>query len=227
MRNEDIKMIWVCYLIMLAVPYLMAGINVSIIVCRIKTGKDIRTMGSGNAGLTNSLRVMGKPAAAIVLIGDVSKAALAVFLVRLCFSLIGGVNTADFAQEMKWVEYMAVFMAIVGHCFPIYYGFKGGKGVLAAVSGIYVLDWRIASILLGIFIVIVAISRYVSLGSVISSSCFCIVAALFGYFLNKDPAWIANTIMAAFCGGLIVVRHHANLKRLIAHNEKKLGEKAK
>ena len=220
-------MIWVCYIIMLAVPYLMAGINFSIIVCRIQTGKDIRTMGSGNAGLTNSLRVMGKPAAAIVLIGDVSKAALAVFLVRLCFSLIGGVNTADFAQEMKWVEYMAVFMAIVGHCFPMYYGFKGGKGVLAAVSGIYVLDWRIASILLGIFIVIVAISRYVSLGSVISSSCFCIVAALFGYFLNKDPAWIANTIMAAFCGGLIVVRHHANLKRLAAHNEKKLGEKSK
>lgn len=220
-------MIWICYIIMLAVPYLMAGINFSIIVCRIKTGKDIRTMGSGNAGLTNSLRVLGKPAAGIVLIGDVSKAALAVLLVRLCFSWIGGVSTADFTSQMKWAEYMAVFMAIVGHCFPLYYGFKGGKGVLAAISGIFVLDWRIACILLGIFIVIVSITKYVSLGSVIASSCFCIASPLFGFFSDKDPAWIVNAVIAAFCGALIVVRHKANIGRLIAHNEKKLGEKAK
>lgn len=220
-------MIWICYIIMLAVPYLMAGINFSIIVCRIKTGKDIRTMGSGNAGLTNSLRVLGKPAAGIVLIGDVSKAALAVLLVRLCFSWIGGVSTVDFTSQMKWAEYMAVFMAIVGHCFPLYYGFKGGKGVLAAISGIFVLDWRIACILLGIFIVIVSITKYVSLGSVIASSCFCIASPLFGFFSDKDPAWIVNAVIAAFCGALIVVRHKANIGRLIAHNEKKLGEKAK
>lgn len=220
-------MIWICYIIMLAVPYLLAGVNFSIIVCKLKTGKDIRTMGSGNAGLTNAVRVMGKPLGGIVLIGDVSKAALGVLLVRMCFLWIGGVNTADYASEMKWVEYMAVFMAIVGHCFPLYYGFKGGKGVLAAVSGIFVLDWRIACILLGVFIVIVAISKYVSLGSIIASSCFFIAAALFGYFVNHDPAWIVNTIIAAFCGLLIDVRHKSNIGRLIAHNEKKFGEKAK
>lgn len=223
MRWQD----WICYLIMLVVPYLMSGINFSIIVCKLKTGKDIRTMGSGNAGLTNTMRVLGKPAAGIVLVGDVSKAALAVLLVRLCFKWIAGVNTADYASEMKWVEYMAVFMATVGHCFPLYYGFRGGKGVLAAVSGIFVLDWRIACILLGIFIVIVAISKYVSLGSTIASSCFFIAAILFGILWNKDPAWIVNTIIAAFCGLLIDVRHKDNIKRLINHNEKKLGEKAK
>lgn len=220
-------MIWLCYVIMLCVPYLLAGVNFSIIVCKLKTGKDIRTMGSGNAGLTNAVRVMGKPLGGIVLIGDVSKAALGVWLVRMCFLWLGGVNTADYGSEMKWVEYMAVFMAIVGHCFPLYYGFKGGKGVLAAVSGIFVLDWRIACILLGIFIVIVAISKYVSLGSIIASSCFFIAAALFGYFANGDPAWIVNTIIAAFCGLLIDVRHRANIGRLIAHNEKKFGEKSK
>ncbi len=219
-------MIWLCYIIMLAVPYLLAGINTSIIVAKIKTGKDIRTMGSGNAGLTNTLRVLGKRAAGIVLIGDVSKAALAVLCVRLCFLWLGSVNTMDFSAQMKWVEYMAVFMAIVGHCFPAYYGFKGGKGVLAAVSGIFVMDWRIACILLGIFIVLVAVTRYVSLGSVAASSCFCAAAALFGYFADNDPAWIVNSIIAAFSGGLIVFRHKANIKRLIAHNEKKLGEKA-
>ena len=220
-------MIWVCYLIMLAVPYLMAGINTSIIVCKIKTGKDIRTMGSGNAGLTNTLRVLGKGAAGIVLLGDVAKSAVAVLLVRLAFLFIGGVNTQDPATEMTWVEYMAVFMAIVGHCFPIYYGFKGGKGVLAAISAIYVLDWRIACILLGIFIVLVAITRYVSLGSCLASACFCIAEPLFGYFADHDPAVIANTVIAAFCGGLIIWRHHENIKRLVNHTEKKLGEKAK
>lgn len=220
-------MIWICYIIMLAVPYLMAGINTSIIVCKLKTGKDIRTMGSGNAGLTNTLRTLGKGAAGIVLLGDVSKAALAVLFVRLAFKFIGGVNTMDPASEMTWVEFMAVFMAIVGHCFPLYYGFKGGKGVLAAISAIFVLDWRIACVLLGIFIVLVAITRYVSLGSCIASSCFCIAAPVFGYFLDHDPAFIANAIIAAFCGGLIVFRHHANIKRLVTHTEKKLGEKAK
>ncbi len=220
-------MIWVCYLIMLAVPYLMSGINTSIIVCKIKTGKDIRTMGSGNAGLTNTLRVLGKGAAGIVLLGDVAKSAIALLLVRLAFMHIGGVNTMDPASDMTWVEYMAVFMAIVGHCFPPYYGFKGGKGVLAAISAIFVLDWRIACILLGIFIVIVALTRYVSLGSCIASSCFCIAAALFGYFSESDPAWIVNTVIAAFCGGLIDVRHRANIGRLLSHTEKKLGEKSK
>lgn len=212
---------------MLIVPYLMSGINFSIIVCKLKTGKDIRTMGSGNAGLTNTLRVLGKAPAGIVLLGDVSKAALAVLIVRLVFLFVGGVNTANPETQMTWVEYFAVFMAIVGHCFPIYYGFKGGKGVLAAISAIFVLDWRIACILLGIFIVLVAATRYVSLGSCIASSCFCIAAPLFGYFLDHDPAFIVNAIIAAFCGGLIVFRHRGNIKRLVTHTEKKLGEKAK
>lgn len=219
-------MFGVCYIIMLAVPYLMAGINFSIIVCRLKTGKDIRTLGSGNAGLTNAMRVLGKPAAGIVLIGDVSKAALAVLLVRLSFMWICGTDTADFSSGLKWVEYMAVFMAIVGHCFPIYYGFKGGKGVLAAISGIFVIDWRIGCILLGLFIVMVAITRYVSLGSIISSSLFFVAALLFGFYTDSDPSWIVNTAIAFFSGGLIVFRHRANIGRLIAHNEKKLGEKS-
>ncbi len=220
-------MIWLCYIIMLVVPYLLAGINTSIIVAKIKTGKDIRTMGSGNAGLTNTLRVLGKGAAGIVLLGDVSKAAIAVLLVRLSFMYLGGVNTMDAASNMTWVEFMAVFMAIVGHCFPLYYGFKGGKGVLAAISAIFVLDWRIACILLGIFIVLVALTRYVSLGSCVASASFFIATALFGYFADKDPAFIVNTIIAAFCGGLIIVKHKGNIQRLLSHSEKKLGEKAK
>lgn len=218
-------MIWLCYIIMLVVPYLLAGINTSIIVAKVKTGKDIRTMGSGNAGLTNTLRVLGKGAAGIVLLGDVAKSALAILIVRLAFLYLGGVNTTDPTSEMTWAEFMAVFMAIVGHCFPLYFGFKGGKGVLAAISAIFVLDWRIACILLGIFIILVAITRYVSLGSCIASAFFCVAAPLFGYFADHDPAFIINMIIAAFCGGLIIVKHKGNIQRLLSHSEKKLGEK--
>lgn len=220
-------MVWICYLIMLAVPYLLGGINTSIIVTKIKTGKDIRTMGSGNAGLTNTLRTQGKAIAGIVLLGDVAKSVLAVLIVRFSFLLLAGVSTWDTAGGMKWVEYMAAFMAMVGHVFPLYYGFRGGKGVLTAISAIFVLDWRSACILLGIFIVLVAITRYVSLGSCVASSVFCITAGLFGYFLDKDPAFAVNALIAAFMGGLIIVKHHDNIHRLITHTEKKLGEKSK
>ncbi len=220
-------MVWICYIIMLAVPYLLGGINTSIIITKIKTGKDIRSMGSGNAGLTNTLRTQGKATAVVVLLGDVAKAVLAVLIVRFAFLLLGGVRTFDIASGMTWVEYMAAFMTVVGHVFPVYYGFKGGKGVLAAISGIFVLDWRIGCILLGIFIILVAATRYVSLGSCVSSALFCVCAALFGALVDHDPCFIVNAIIGAFTGGLIIFMHRGNIERLINHTEKKLGEKSK
>lgn len=220
-------MIWICYLIMLVVPYLLGGINTSIIVTKLRTGQDIRTMGSGNAGLTNSLRTQGKATAAIVLLGDVAKAVLSVWIVRLSFLFIGGVDTTVLENNMNWVGYMAVFMTVVGHVFPVYYGFRGGKGVLAAISAIFTLDWRSACILLGVFIVIVAITRYVSLGSCIASSLFGFTALGFDYFLDGDPAGIICAIIGLFTSALIIYKHHANIKRLISHTEKKLGEKSK
>lgn len=212
---------------MIVVPYLMGGINTSIIVTKIKTGKDIRTMGSNNAGLTNTLRSVGKGAAAVVLIGDAAKAAIALVAVRLAFLYIGGVDTTNTVVGMSWVEMFAVFMAIVGHCFPVYYHFKGGKGVLAAISAIFIFDWRIGLILVGLFAVIVSITRYVSLGSCISSGVFCIAVFGFNFFIDNNPAFIITTLLAAFCGALIIVRHKENIKRLATHCEKKLGEKAK
>lgn len=220
-------MVWICYIIMLVVPYLLGGINTSIIITKIKTGKDIRDMGSGNAGLTNTLRTQGKSTAVIVLLGDVAKAVLAVFAVRLSFEFIGGVNTTILTNEMNWVGYMAAFMVVVGHVFPIYYGFKGGKGVLAAISAIFAIDWRSAVILLTVFIILVAITRYVSLGSCISSGMFLFTALIFTYFIDKDPSGIVNAIIGGCTGGLIIFMHRGNIHRLLTHTEKKLGEKVK
>ncbi len=220
-------MIWICYAVMILVPYLLGGINTSIIVTKIVTGKDIRTMGSHNAGLTNTLRSVGKKAALIVLIGDASKASVAVLLVRITFLYIGGIDTINPALGMSWVEFFAIFMAIVGHCFPVYYGFKGGKGVLAAISAIFVCDWRFGLILIGVFAAVVGVTRYVSLGSCICSAIFFIIVFCFDFFVDQDAAFIINTILGAFSGGLIIFRHRENIKRLVNHCEKKLGEKAK
>ncbi len=220
-------MIWICYIVMLTVPYLLAGLNTSIIVCKLKTGKDIRSMGSGNAGLTNTLRVLGKGSAAVVLLGDVLKSVLAVLLVGLCFRFLGGADVWSRMSDMEWVMYFAGLMAVAGHCFPIYYGFKGGKGILTAISVIFVLDWRTALVLLGVFAVIVLATRYVSLGSVVCSAVFCAVTFIFEVLIDKSPCGIINTFIAAFCGGLCVWRHRANISRLLNHTEKKLGEKVK
>ncbi len=220
-------MMWICYLIMLAVPYLLGGINTSIIVTKLRTGKDIRTMGSGNAGLTNTLRTQGKSVAGVVLLGDVAKAVLAVWAVRLSFLWIGGIDTTVLENNMNWVGYMAVFMTVVGHVFPVYYGFRGGKGVLAAISAIFTLDWRSACVLLGVFLILVAITRYVSLGSCVASSLFGFTSLGFDYFMDGDPAGIICCMIGFFTAALIVFMHRGNIRRLITHTEKKLGEKAK
>ena len=218
---------WICYIIMIVVPYLLGGINTSIIVTKLRTGKDIREMGSGNAGLTNTLRTQGKAIAGIVLLGDVLKAVIAVFAVKLAFLLIGGIDTTDVTLGMNWVNYISIMMVVVGHVFPVYYNFKGGKGVLAAISAIFAVDWRSAVILLSIFIILVAITRYVSLGSCIASSMFCVTALIFTYFMDGDPAGIINSILGGLTAALIIFMHRGNIQRLLTHTEKKLGEKAK
>ena len=220
-------MMWLCYIIMIAVPYLLGGINTSIIVTKLKTGKDIRTMGSGNAGLTNTLRTQGKAVAGIVLLGDVAKSVLAIWAVRLAFQFLGGVDTTVLENGMNWVGYMAGFMAVVGHVFPVYYGFRGGKGVLSAISAIFTLDWRTGCVLLAVFIIIVAITRYVSLGSCIASSLYGFGTLAFVYFMDGDPAGIVCTFIAFFTAALVIFMHRGNIKRLATHTEKKLGEKAK
>ncbi len=218
---------WICYIIMIVVPYLLGGINTSIIITKIKTGKDIRSMGSGNAGLTNTLRTQGKSTAIIVLLGDVAKAVLAIWAVRLSFLYIGGIDTTNIALQMNWVGYVATFMVIVGHVFPVYYGFKGGKGVLAAISAIFTLDWRSAVILLSVFLILIAITRYVSLGSCIASSLFTVTALIWCCFVDNDPSWIINVVFATLSAGLIVFMHRGNIHRLLTHTEKKLGEKVR
>lgn len=215
----------ICYAVMIIVPYLISSVNTAIIVTKIKSGEDIRKIGSGNAGLTNTLRTQGKLAALFVLLGDILKGVVSVLIVHFVFKGLLGIDT--YANDgYAWINYLAGVSAVMGHIFPIYYGFKGGKGILVTFSTMLAINWIPALILLGIFGIIVAITRYVSLGSVIAATCYPFAVLIFS-FMNNDPnSWI-NFAFAAVIGFMLVFMHRANLSRLKNHTEKKLGEKSK
>ena len=214
-------MIYLCYAIMIIVPYLLCGINTAIIVTKIKTGEDIRTLGSGNAGLTNTLRTQGKIAALFVLLGDVLKGTLSILIVRFSFLWLTGTDTANPDNMMTYVGFAAAVAAIIGHVFPIYFGFKGGKGILVSVAVLMTVEW----ILLGIFIIVVALTRYVSLGSCIAAVCYPVTILVYSLITGDPCVWI-NVILSALIAVLILFMHRGNLVRLKNHTEKKLGQKA-
>lgn len=185
-------------------------------------GIDIREYGSGNAGTTNALRVLGKKAGLIVLLGDFFKAAVACIIARI----IGVYFFPDIVYPMiLW----AGFGVVIGHNYPFYMEFKGGKGI-AATAGVIlgVLDWRIIVVCLLAFIITVSITRYVSLGSLIVVSLFFLTFLILGLCgLIKNPVtWevipgkdlVESYIILFLFGGLAFYRHKANIVRL-AHGE--------
>ena len=189
----------------LLVGYLSGSVNPAIILSTAK-GKDVRTMGSGNAGATNMLRNYGKASALIVLLGDVLKCVVAVIAAGILAKLL----VPELALLCK---ILAAAGCILGHNFPLYFGFKGGKGVVVSATAIFMLDWRIGLIVLSCFIVVFAISRFVSLGSVLSAY----TAVLASLFLSADEVFY----FIAFAAILTIIRHRTNIVRLIKGTESK------
>ena len=215
----------ICFAAAVIIPYLLSGINSAIIVTKIKTGKDIRTMGSGNAGLTNTLRTQGKIAALFVLIGDILKGMLSILAVHLIFLWLMGVNTYSLTEGWSWVNYFAGVFAVIGHIFPVYYGFKGGKGILVTFAAMLAINWVPGVLLFLLFAVIVALTRYVSLGSIIAAACYPFAVLGFSLLQNDTCAWV-NFGLSAVIGTMLIFMHRANIKRLLTHTEKKLGQKS-
>lgn len=192
------------------IGYLIGSVNTSIIIGKLLYKADVRDYGSGNAGATNALRAFGKGAALAVIVGDLLKGILACLIGRYVF---GEINPGS---GIFLGEYFAGFFAVIGHNWPVYFGFKGGKGVATSFAVILMFSPVAALICLGAFIVIVAITRYVSLGSMIAAIMFLVLAFI---FKEPLPMLLIGTAMVA----LIIIRHSANIKRLIAGNEKKIN----
>lgn len=200
------------------VPYLLGSIDFAIVVCKIVAGEDIRKYGSGNAGLTNVLRVFGKGPALATLIGDFSKAILGVLFARLMLSL--WIPTALFDGA-----YVGGLFVLLGHIFPVYYHFKGGKGVLTCAGIALVVNPLAFLIGMTCFVIIVLITRYVSLGSIVSIVVFAVSVGLLN-FINQRPVWFEFGLAAVFAA-IVVFMHRSNIKRLLAGTENKLSFSSK
>jgi len=192
--------------VLVILAYLLGSISFAVLLVRATTGRDIRAEGSGNAGATNVLRSHGKKLALLVALLDVAKGVAAVHLMRLV--------TAD----PRWSA-AAGFAAILGHVFPVFYGFRGGKGVATAVGAFLALSPVALLVCLAIFLAIVAATRYVSLGSVVALALLPPIAGLF--FHAPRPIVTAAGLTAL----LILGKHLPNLKRLARGEERKLGRR--
>ena len=194
------------------ISYLIGSVNFSILLSRIISGEDIRKSGSGNAGATNMLRTYGKKMGVITLLLDVLKGVIAILVCRLVFP-----------QTAQVLAYVAGVFVALGHNFPLYFGFKGGKGVATSLGVILMLDWRVGLIVLVCAILVMALTKYVSLGSILGGASVIIVYILkFFVFKSIDAVQL---ICIVILGGLLIIRHHANIKRLINGTENKLGSK--
>ena len=204
--------------------YLLGSINSAIIISKTMYHDDVRKHGSGNPGLTNMLRTYGKGAAGLTLLGDIMKTVLAIFVSAIFFGLnyVGGISTGD------GMCYIAGLFAVIGHIAPIYYRFKGGKGVLTTAVTALILSPILFLILFAIFAAIVAISKYVSLGSVVGAILYPVMlrgyfTVVFGSGMTPTLASLASIIIAI----LIFYCHRGNLQRISDRTERKLSFKKK
>lgn len=219
----------------MVISYLLGSINSSIIFTRLFSHEDIREMGSGNAGTTNVLRSVGKRAAACTFAFDFIKGVLAVFIGRLLFQYfasaypLAGISSWEFVQ---YGAYLAGICCVLGHDFPVFFGFRGGKGVLTSWSIILLIDWRSFVVVIVVFIVAVLLTRIVSVGSLSAGIAFPICTFVFNYLIDYrmfqigSPTYcVLSMVVAFFLGGLLIGKHHANIARLRAGTEKKLSVK--
>lgn len=192
--------------------YLLGSIPTAVWVGRKKYGIDVRGQGSKNAGATNTFRVLGKKAGIVVLSIDILKGTLAVLLPFLLTSLVW---QDDHLIHLKIVSGI---LAVIGHIFPLYAGFKGGKGVATSLGVIIGIHPLAALICIVLFLTVFMISNYVSLGAIIASASFPI--SLYFIFHNKN---ITLTIFSISLAAVVIILHHANIKRLVQGNENKMN----
>ncbi len=208
-----------CLALSALIAYLLGSLEFGIIVSKLLYGDDVRNHGSGNAGMTNVLRTFGKKAAALVLVGDMGKGIVSVVLVR------------TLAQSVFYTAYpngidlgaVAAFFAVIGHLFPLYFKFKGGKGVAVAAGTILVTNPTVFLVLVLIFLIVVGGTRVVSLASIIGAISYPILTLL--YCLINGQSVVVNTLFAVCMAALVIFMHRSNIQRLREGTEYRFGEK--
>ena len=231
MREQHIA--WIAVIAIAVISYLIGSVNFSILLSKILTGKDIRESGSGNAGATNMLRTHGKKLAIITLILDVLKGIVAILLARFTIHYVTGLFDKLFDMWDLWnytvgdmfdaLPYIAAVCVVLGHNFPLFFGFKGGKGVATSLGVVMILDWKVGLIIAVVSIAVMAITKYVSLGSIIGGALYILIEGTI--ILIRQPVNLVCFVCVIALGGLLILRHHANIGRLLNGTENKLSFK--
>ena len=229
-------MIWQLIVIAM-VGYLIGSVNLSIILSKLMGKGDIREQGSGNAGTTNTLRVLGKGPAALVLIFDICKAVIAILLAKGIFAISGvemystwtcgaggiALPALSFNLTYELGILLAALGAILGHNYPIYYGFKGGKGIATSLGALLMIEWQIGLVCLVFALVLMISSRMVSLGSICAAILYPVLVWIMGSaFGTSFKARMIYTIFAVLVAALAIYRHRTNITRLLNGTENKL-----
>ena len=217
------------------VAYLFGSVSSSIIFAR-KFGNnvDIRSVGSGNAGMTNVLRSIGAKAAVFTTIFDFGKCAVSVLIGRIVFQYVCTANALP-AYYVQYGAFLAGLACVLGHIFPIYFGFRGGKGILSTSALMLVLDWRIFLVAISVFAITLIITHIISLSSILAAVSFPISTFLFSFYdystksswygvLPVSYIWIM-TLTALVFSIILISKHRANIERLRNGTEKKITVK--
>ncbi len=203
------------YVIVAIIAYAIGSISFSVIISRKMAGFDVREKGSGNAGSTNMLRSVGKKAALLTLVCDILKGVVAIFIAIIVGKINSEVNGAILVQ-------IAAFFVVVGHTFPIFFEFRGGKGVATSLGVILLVNWKIGLICLVFALILMILTRMVSLGSISAAILFPVLTVFIDEcYIVEGNYIIFGIIMAIF----IAYNHRSNIKRLLNGTENKISFK--
>ena len=200
----------ILFFALIIVSYLLGCLNTSILYSLANFSQDIRTKGSGNAGATNMLRSFGKTSAVITFAGDILKVVVAVGIAWICF------RDNEHLNVIKAIMGLA---CVIGHCFPVFFKFQGGKGIASGAACILRLDWRVFLVAMALFALAVVLTKYVSLGSIVGALTYPI-----GLIIAKFD--VLTIAFAALTTVLVIGRHYKNIIALCSGTERKIGQKA-
>ena len=208
------------YIIVAVIAYLIGSINFSIILSKRMAGFDIREKGSGNAGTTNMLRAVGKKAAVITLICDILKGVVSILIAVLAGKIVKNLDNALLVQ-------LAGIFVIIGHTFPIFFKFKGVKGIATSLGVLLMTNWQIGLICLVFALVLIALTRMVSVGSIAAGILFPVLVAFIdqNYIVptsNSNWSYLVFSIIVAL---LVIFNHRANVQRILNGTENRLSFK--
>ena len=207
------------FLLTAVAAYIIGSISFSIITTRIFAKTDVREHGSGNAGTTNVLRTAGKLPAALTFLFDFLKCVAAIYFGLFLFQLFNPQNI-----DATVIKFVAGLFCLLGHIYPLYFGFRGGKGVVTTAALIFMISWQCFLIAISIFILMALLTRLVSLSTIVAASSLPVTMYIV-MWLTKNEYRIVNTFFALVMTIILIIMHRSNICRLLNGTEHKIGEK--